>query len=396
MHMWQLACLLLSGLWAGSTGNAAAELNCSRAVVGLESTEPGRPAPELLSTCGVQLLRATLDSRVVEQLLESFLQLPAETVEALHHGQVREGRHQTHLPFLPPFSGLPLLGSRGQLYEPLAAALGTNFVLDLVTIVAVPPGTAAQEAHRDTSLAGSVAVHVPLHEISETMAPLGFCSNTLKLTSEDAQSVFREAILWRPKGESSQEAKRRLFCGGRQKTEVFNLTIVIEEDLDSTNAAQTFVSARDGRLGARIASFKTPEAEALGWAVNDEITHADGQRLLSADDWYEALQAAAGRRINVRVERPLPGPLPGMPGLLVGAPLAAGDALLYDSRTWHWGMANFADRTRYVLYINFKSSDTHAGVHPEAAGTAELHGAREQFQRRLLELRKALEDTTEL
>ncbi|CAK0813036.1 unnamed protein product, partial [Prorocentrum cordatum] len=105
---------------------------------------------------------------------------------------------------------------------------------------------------------------------------------------DDAQALLREAILWRPKGESSQEAKRRLYCGGRQRTRAFRLTLGAA-DLRG-------VRARDGRLGAAVASAPPGLA---GLQAGDEITHAAGRRVAGSDDLR---RRAAGPRAGPQGE----------------------------------------------------------------------------------------------
>jgi len=210
------------------------------------------------------------------------------------------------------------------------------------------------------------------------------CAGTHVMNSEGAASVMREAILYRPKSETSQKTKMRLYCGGRQRTKSFQVTLPAA-DLGN-------VRFRDSRLGIGIMRFRDPELEALGWQAGDEITHINGKQVKETDDLQELDPAAT--TLTVDVERPLEGkdgfPDP-PPRLVVGAPLVVGDALLYDSRTFHWGMAHEGvgaeGVTRYVLYANFKSSLDHAGVHPEAMGTKGLRDARRGFQNYVDQLR---------
>jgi len=328
--------------------------------------------------CGAALVRGALAPELLGDLLEAFLRLPEAETAALRHGAVRERREQTHLPFAPPFDGLPLLGAAGRLRAPLAAALGEGFVLDLVTVVAVPPGAKAQEPHRDTPEEGSIAAHFPLHDLDEELAPLGLCAGTHTLSNEDARHLMGEALLWRPKHETSNEAKQRLFCGGRQRTEPLRFSLAV--------GGQSEVRLRDSRLGAEVRGFASPEAEALPWRRGDEITHVAGQPVKESEDFFDNLPAA-GEVVEVQLERPLPEQPARPPLLVVGAPLAAGDALLYDSRIWHWGMENRGSRTRYALYVNFKRDAGHPGVHPESRGSPELREALGAFRRRLLGLR---------
>lgn len=390
--MWTIRLALAAWLysadsWLASIDDSAAS-DCGPAVVGFNASFDSLVSSDALKLCGVALLRGAFQPEILRGLLEAFQGLPEVEAAELRHGSVRERRVQTHFPFTPPFDGLELLGASGQFLPMLASALGEHFVLDLVTVVAVPPGAAAQDVHRDTSLAGSVAVHIPLHPLPKDMAPLALCSGTHNLSHKDAVLVVREAMLWNYQDESPGDAKRRLFCGGRQKTTSFEISCV-------ANVCAS-IRVRDSRLGASIAKFTSPEAEALQLQIGDEMTHANGRTVSSREDWMEIVEEAGQGSVIVQIERPHAGPLPSPPRLIVGAPLELGDALLYDSRTWHWGMMNQANETRYALYVNFKNITEHEGVHPEAHGSEALKIARKAFQARLLQLRGTWSGSAEL
>jgi len=365
------------------------DADCRPSALGFGPPGTGHSPADALALCGVALLRGVVPAETLLVALKSFLALPSKTLEALSHGRIREERAQAVVPFSPPFDNLQLLGAKGELLSPLLKVLGDAFVLDLMTVVSVPPGAGAQDPHRDTPLDGSISVHIPMQAISTASAPLGMCAGTCNTTNEYSMAVFREAMLWRPKSESSQDAKRRLFCGGRQRTDVLNLEVSADKIMD--------LKLRSGRLGARIAGFRSKTSSSLAWKVNDEITHVNGKKVRDEDEVFEVLEALnsdtaaapAAAAVHIRYERPWEGPLPHPERLTVGAPLEIGDALLYDSRTWHWGMPNTGDTTRYVLYVVFKSNETHAGIHPEAGSTAEVSEARRAFQKKFWQLREA-------
>jgi len=270
----------------------------------------------------------------------------------------------------------------------LEAALGPRFVLDLVTMVTVPPGASAQDPHRDLPDAGSIGTHIPLHALTEDMAPLGICGGTHVLPREDAAIVTREALLWRPQNESTSETKIRLLCGGRERTD--------SVDVSCKASVCRSVKLRDSRLGASIFRFTHADAETLPWRIGDAITHANGHKIKNSDDWDDILAEAKDEPVVVHIERAREGPAPPASRLIVGAPLNLGDAILYDSRTWHWGMTNLANHTRYVLYVNFKINAEHEGVHPEAKGSQDFQTARKGFQDRLLRLQQEWMEKKEL
>ncbi|CAE7662939.1 unnamed protein product, partial [Symbiodinium pilosum] len=182
----------------------------------------------------------------------------------------------------------------------------------------------------------------------------------------------------------------------------------------------------DFRRGSRrvlVRSFRDTSAEALGLQPADEVTHVNELDFVS---WLEVKDHVPELRDNLRVrilrpvtreqdaaqelteELPPSAPSKGRaaPGpsrlrvwfnskrhadrLLVGAPLDIGDALIYDSRTVHWGMANCESYPRYVLYLNFKrggfrgsSPDAIAKRTASARCRRERHLFRERFKRDL-------------
>lgn len=351
---------------------------CGPRTVGLEGSHRDSSEPstaEVFRRCGVAVLHGVFDIEQLRRVYGAFRALPKGEAQSLRHGSVREKRLQTHLPFSPPFSELDLIGKNSALLPALTAALGDGLALDLVTVVQVPAGAAAQEPHRDTPLPGHVGVHIPLQDLLESDAPLGICSGTAGHTADEDHALYQEAFLWKNASESFGDAKRRVYCGGRPRTDVFEMKVGAEGGA---------VRTKQGRLGVAITGFTSSKAESLEWEVGDEVTHVNGDALSDGTAWRRALKARAGKLLSIRVERPHPGPPPDPPPrLIVGAPLKVGDCLLYDSRTWHWGMAHTGSSTRYVLYINFKSSDQHDGVHAEISGNEQVAQANVLFQQRL-------------
>merc|ERR550514_1028633 len=47
--------------------------------------------------------------------------------------------------------------------------------------------------HRDTPQEGSITVHVPLQDMSESNAPMGFCPGTHNLTKEETRKMWLKA-----------------------------------------------------------------------------------------------------------------------------------------------------------------------------------------------------------
>lgn len=377
LYSWRTVLFLFGSAEAlpDSTKNIA----CTPEVLGLGSEESQLSPADALQLCGVAYLRHVFTPAILTEILDRFQHLPDSTVMSLRHGSVRANRVQTHLPFIPPFNQLPLLGPNGELQSPLRAALGEKFVLDLATVVEVPPHAESQEPHRDSPLSGTVAVHIPLQPLMQINAPLALCVGTHEMTNAAAQQVMREAILWRPRHESSVEAKRRLFCGGREKTLAFDVSSL------ASDIAKP-MKVHDSRLGVKILALPSGNASLLGWKVGDEITHVNGQATSSSEDWWDAVEQLEGsHQLNFKLQRPT-GQYPIPPLLALGAPLEVGDVLMYDSRTWHWGTENRGTFNRAVLYVNFKSTSEHPGVHPEATSTPDLKTSRVSFQAQLQEL----------
>lgn len=55
---------------------------------------------------------------------------------------------------------------------------------------------------------------------------------------------------------------------------------------------------------------------------------------------------------------------------VVAAPAEVGDIVIYDSRTFHRGSVNDRPSPRYALYLNYKNSSEHSGVHPDFDASA--------------------------
>eukprot|EP00929_Paragymnodinium_shiwhaense_P086150 TRINITY_DN46675_c0_g1_i1.p1 TRINITY_DN46675_c0_g1~~TRINITY_DN46675_c0_g1_i1.p1 ORF type:complete len:412 (+),score=107.44 TRINITY_DN46675_c0_g1_i1:46-1281(+) len=351
------------------------------AAIGIGAVAEGYDPALALASCGAAFFKGALDRHVVEAVFESFLKLSSDDAASLRHGSLREKRLQTHLPFSAPFDGLELLGGRGELRRPLEMVLGPGYDIDLVTVVTVPPRGKEMAIHRDSPKFGSIAVHVPLHPIDESFGPLGVCTGTHNFSKDDAGLVTRESLLWKhPSDASSNKASIRLFCGGRQQTDVLTFRC------DATRGSALRV--RDGRLGAAI--FKVPPeaaAEGCDWRVADEITQVNGKAVADSDELHDAMAEARGP-VEFLVERPHQGSLPEPPRKVVAAPLEVGDILVYDSRVYHWGLENSQDKPRHALFINFKAAQLEGGVHPEAAMSQAVKDAQAGFQAKFLQLRE--------
>merc|ERR1711971_1288970 len=94
-------------------------------------------------------------------------------------------------------------------------------------------------------------------------------------------------------------------------------------------------------------------------AMGDEIISINGQLVYDDNKWLigggiNSLLACLGMEeyyhVQLLQKRNL---APSSPFL--ASPLAAGDVLIYDSQTIHWGGPNRDDKTRHVLYAGFMS-----------------------------------------
>merc|ERR1712194_90003 len=123
--------------------------NCNAADIGFNTSHASEVPVDTVHRCGVALLRGAFKGHSLQEVLQAFENLNMAETKSLRYGKVREKRDQVHLPFGDPFDELELLGIDGVLLPYLSAALGPQFVLDLATIVTVPPGAAAQDPHKD-------------------------------------------------------------------------------------------------------------------------------------------------------------------------------------------------------------------------------------------------------
>ncbi|CAE7757637.1 unnamed protein product [Symbiodinium microadriaticum] len=320
---------------------------------------------------------------------EEFLQLRAQIV--LRFGQLRGERAATHLPYQAPFNNIQLLGTDYALRDTLAGYLGEECELESAMIITVDPGAPAQNAHVDTQDEGSVSVHIPLHSLHDGFAPLGFC-----MGSHTDPSVLSAPPRLKLRGaERRQKAEKALHRQTRA-------TAKEEHFLQWGPSEVALLPAVDFRRGAMrvlVRNFRDDAAKALGLQQGDEVTHVNDLDFVS---WLEVKDHVPELRDNIvaRVLRPVTEPnaaedlkeeLPALSAasansspsqapsrlrawfntkrhadrMLVGAPLNIGDALIYDSRTVHWGMANCESYPRYVLYLNLKRGDFQ-GCSPDA------------------------------
>jgi len=385
---------------------------CQPSALDWSEIEAADPA-EALSSRGVAIVRGAFSTAALRDVLVGFERLPLAEREVLKFGRLRSGRLQVHLPFREPFSDLAFLGQGNVLEATLAAVLGEDFYLDSIPVVVAAPRAAAMQAHRDTMQEGTVIVHIPLHALTEETAPLSFCVDS-HMDKRILQGALDEARLWRYVDESLPDAQRRIVCGSRSMRQVLHLEWGGAE-LDSFAR----VGLVPGMRGRVVTGFLDPEAQRTGLQVGDELTHVNEMEL---DAWAEAAGGSfeenphrgrgmfrkrgpevegefwiagggsthGGAPLKLRVERRSPGPLSPPSRLLVGAPLAVGDAVLYDSRTVHWGMSNLAGSVRHVLYMEFRSPRTpgqSAALACIKAASTQCAEARDAFHRKLFELR---------
>ncbi|CAK8993701.1 unnamed protein product [Durusdinium trenchii] len=348
---------------------------------GEETVEEG--VSETLYALGTACVPGAFDKARLAELRDSFLDLSEADAETFVFGELRGHRRAVHLPFREPFSRLPLLGEDGELLEVLAEYLGEDFELESALIITVDGNTEAQNAHTDTEDDGSVSVHIPLQPLRETFAPLSLCVATHhepELLDEAAATVRK----WRCNGESPMDARKRLVAGTILKRKA----LLVE--WDSTRHPLETLDLRLGKRNCRVRGLRLEDGlslEALGLEVGDEITHVNDVSFMT---WYKRITASSpplGLHVPLRLRvlrRPTAPQSVEGPRLLVGAPLELGEAIMYDSRTIHWGMANTEDSARHVLYLNFMSSDFN-GYSPDgdalAAASPECLEAREAFRK---------------
>eukprot|EP00931_Biecheleriopsis_adriatica_P076044 TRINITY_DN49799_c0_g1_i1.p1 TRINITY_DN49799_c0_g1~~TRINITY_DN49799_c0_g1_i1.p1 ORF type:complete len:325 (+),score=73.76 TRINITY_DN49799_c0_g1_i1:33-977(+) len=214
-----------------------------------------------LRACGFAWVRNAFDADEAKSMRASFLAFEkTSAAKDYEHERLRADRMQYCLPFEKPFNESRFFASTA-LVDILSDYLGEEFVLDLLTMVVVPPGAAEQAMHRDVRGVGSIAIQIPLHATGPSLAPLALCGGTHNLSAGDWTSI-------------------------------------------RSNALQS-----------------------------------------NTGDARKALQRAVCR------------------DYVLAAPVDAGDVVIYDSNLYHWGSANSEDSTRYAIYVNYKNSSQHQGVH---------------------------------
>lgn len=334
---------------------------------------------EVLRSKGVALVPQAFEVKMLEKLFGRFLRLEErEELEEMRFGDLRAERTPVHLPFQEPFSSLPLLGQDESLRDVLMDYLGDEVELESAMVIKVDPGANAQSAHMDTEDPGSLSVHVPLQPLHKDFAPLSFL-----LSTHDDPSILAKAApkMKRLIGDQQQVARQRQ----RKAT-------AKEEHFLQWGAKEVHrlaeVDLRRGQNRCLVRGV-TKASASLGLEPGDEVTHVNELDFIS---WLQVKDFVPDFRENllVRVLRPIQeAPSAAEPPvvrprnvlrnqlrvwitgrqhqekLLLGAPLQLGDALIYDSRTVHWGMANRDWQSRYVLYLNFKRGDFQ-GTSPDA------------------------------
>lgn len=333
---------------------------------------------EVLRSKGVALVPRAFEAKMLDKLFGRFLRLEErEQLNEMRFGDLRAERTPVHLPFQEPFSSLPLLGQDESLRDVLTEYLGDEVELESAMVIKVGPGANAQSAHMDTEDPGSLSVHVPLQPLHKDFAPLSFLLSTHDDPSILATAAPKMKRLIRDQQQVARQRQRRATAK--------------EEHFLQWGAKEVHrlaeVDLRRGQ-GRCLVRGVTKASAILGLEPGDEVTHVNELDFIS---WLQVKDFVPDFRENllVRVLRPIqdaeePEPPVVRPRhvlrnqlrvwmtgrqhqdkLLVGAPLRLGDALIYDSRTVHWGMANRDRQSRYVLYLNFKRGDFQ-GTSPDA------------------------------
>ncbi|CAJ1355445.1 unnamed protein product, partial [Effrenium voratum] len=357
---------------------------------------------QVLQEQGVAVLPAAFEADMLEAVLKAFIGLERrQKTHALRFGDLRVARTPVHLPYQEPFRSLPLLGRDEALREVLANYLGDNFELESAMVITVSPNAGAQNAHLDTEDAGSVSVHVPLQPLHEGFAPLSFCVGSHAEPDVLMRAARPASVVPAPQQRLARKRQRRA-------------TAKEEHFLKWGPAQVEQLGEVDFRRGKSRCLVRGLKENTLGLQLGDEVTHVNELDFMS---WLLVKDHVPDFRKNlmVRVLRPIKEEdqeaEPGRPReprqlrvwmgkrhqhrLLVGAPLELGDAIMYDSRTVHWGMANKEDYTRYVLYLNFKRRNF-MGISPDEMAIQLARKpcriAREDFQDKLVRELHYLED----
>ena len=298
---------------------------------------------------GVTVMPELFDAAHLSEILQAFRSFrKSDQLADFKFGDLRAGRQAVHLPFEPPFDGLPLLGRAKALLSPVSEYLGPDFVLESALVITVEGGTSTMNAHTDTEDEGSLSVHVPLQALASDFAPLSFCPGT-HFDVELLDRAGAEVRRWRCIGESSMDARKRISAGQHVQRQ----SLYLRWEGDASELLHG-IDLQIGRTCARVRGIRG--STTFGLQLRDEITHVNELPFVSwlriqAD--VEEMQS----RLTLHVLRPpCVNTLSTPPNLLIGAPLNVGDAMLYDSRIIHWGMANEKPEARHVLYLNFMSA----------------------------------------
>ncbi|CAK9014349.1 unnamed protein product [Durusdinium trenchii] len=336
----------------------------------------------VLKSHGVAVMPGAFEGEMLEGLLDAFLGMEVEMLHDMRFGDLRVARTPYHLPYKEPFRFLPLLGVEECLRDVLTDYLGEDFELESAMVVQVDGGAGRQNAHLDTEDAGSVSVHVPLQPLHEGFAPLSFL-----VTTHEDPSILAAAAAPRSRRRDRRKELGPTLAHQRQRSATAKEEYFLQWDGDEVDLLGE-LDLRRGQGRCLIRSVR-PSAEGLGLQPGDEVTHVNELDFVS---WLQVKDFVPEFRRNLRVrvlrpvlqenakqlrsdrrlrhiahehERPqsvrhrrvwLSGPRY-EDKRLIGAPLNVGDALLYDSRTVHWGSSNREEESRYVLYLNFKKRD---------------------------------------
>eukprot|EP00929_Paragymnodinium_shiwhaense_P080787 TRINITY_DN42151_c0_g1_i1.p1 TRINITY_DN42151_c0_g1~~TRINITY_DN42151_c0_g1_i1.p1 ORF type:complete len:763 (-),score=139.47 TRINITY_DN42151_c0_g1_i1:16-2304(-) len=307
--------------------------------------------------CGIVKLKGAFDPAELQLMMGGWQYFSSNSDTSPYESQIMElrgGRNQTHLPYLPPFNEFGLLGSGNQLHAVLMATLGPHYVLDETPmVVAARAGASEQGVHQDAPMAGSLTVWTPLQAIdAEDFGSLGMAI------------LKKLRVQFRP-------------------------------------AKGALVLAKGTFKGLRISGFGNQDVGSLGWAVDDEVyalnmstctDQAQVARIFKAvegltpmsQEFFEGIfNSEAQCDLLAEVVRPL---------VWQSAPMALGDAVLYDARAYHWGRANRRFVPRSVLFVMFKS---HMDLNTtetlfELPNTQEMNQSLSGFQEHFRRLRQNL------
>jgi len=384
-------CWLLLLFSAFSTASRAgkSKVSCDTAAVGLSRERKGLSSSEALTQCGITVVRGAIPVKLADQILNSVFELGVERLDELQHGSFLGKRMQVHLPFEPPFDSLPVLGNKNKLLKPLAAHLGDDFLLDLVSTKLIPPGAPMQDPHQDTPRSGVIKVMIPLRNIvgENANARLGFCTGTHLKPRSYSEAAQRELAEWKQRNPTASVEGRAAFF--REMCSKSRKLVIGAVSLPAQVAPMLKVVA--SKSGGAVEFLAFEGAGALDLRLGDEIREVDGWPIKDLKDWQEAVDKGEKKQtLKLRVVRVVDGVDEDDQRTsehVITLPLKAGDAVVYDARSWHWGMENVDPSWRTTLYLAFKSASVRNGSFFEPIATASVYQARDKFLNKFAKVR---------